>query len=169
MGMINFPDKGYEDSGEGGLFVMLVAIRPMTEEGYPDISKWDDHCHVDVHITLPSPDVCVSDARRDMWEPYDCRSSGTDRMFEVGKILEKEKRPELMQWVYGTRSHLDESVELLAALHLDSTCLSLCSEKKYGGYFDAGYDDLTDKGRAIYDALKAAYGIEPTLLTFLDT
>jgi hypothetical protein len=63
---------------------------------------------------------------------------------------------------------MDDSVELLMALHLGSTGSSLWSESG-GHYFCAEYKDLSKEGRALYDSAKAAYGIEPLILTFLDT
>lgn len=165
-GMVNYPDGGdWEDSGEGGLYSMLVVVKPVEEDG----QAWAEFCHVDVVISLPAPDVCVSMERTDLWEPRsDYRDSGFARMMDAGNILKKENQPRLMQWVYGTRSHLDESVELLSANHIGSTSQSLWSPSR-GSYFEAGYGDLTEQGRAMFDAMKAAYGIEPLLLTFLDT
>jgi hypothetical protein len=167
--LVKFPEGGdWEDSGEGGLFVMMVVVRPMTEEGYEDRSKWDTFCSVDVPISLPRPDVCVSPERGLLWDPYDYDTSGFKYMSEVRDALTKAGRKDLLRWVYGARSDMDDSVELLVATHLGSTGQSLHSESR-GSYFCAGYEDLAVKGKALYDATKIAFGIEPLLLTFLDT
>jgi hypothetical protein len=167
--MVRFPETGdWQDSGEGGLFVMMVVVKPMTEEGFDDRTRWDTYCNVDVPIHLGRPDVCVSSERRLLWEPYDYNTSSAKAEYEVNKILDEVKRPELKRWLFSTRSSMEDSVELLMALHLGSTSASLHSESA-GHYFCAEYKDLSKEGRGLYDTAKAAYGIEPLILTFLDT
>lgn len=160
MELITFPDAAHwDDSGEGGLFVMLVVVKP---------EKWQNSCVVDVDISLPRPDVCISDARRKLWESYDYETSGFKKACEAKEIFDREQRKDLVRWAMQSRSTEDDSVDLLMAMHIGSTPCSLHS-KVTGGYFDAAYDDLTVAGKGLYDMVKAAYGIEPTLLTFLDT
>lgn len=160
MELITFPyGSHWDDSGEGGLFVMLVVVKP---------EEWQDNCSVDVGIALPRPDVAVSAVHRELWGPYDYETSGFKKACEAKEIFDREQRKDLARWAMQSRSTEDDSVDLLMAMHIGSTPCSLHSEVT-GGYFDAGYDDLTVAGRGLYDMVKAAYGIEPTLLTFLDT
>lgn len=160
MELINWPDATHwDDSGEGGLFVMMLVIKP---EG------WQFNCSVDVDISLPRPDVCISDVRRKLWEAYEYDTSGFRNMSDALKVFTEQKRPDLYRWAARARSSEDDSVELLMAMHIGSTPCSLHSEVT-GGYFDATYDDLTVAGKGLHDMVKLAYGIEPTLVTFLDT
>lgn len=160
MELIAWPDAAHwDDSGEGGLFVMMLVIKP---------DDWQFNCSVDVDISLPRPDVCVSAVRRDLWEPYDYSTSGFKHQMDTVDVLKKAGRTDLQRWVTRARSLEDDSVELLMAMHIGSTPCSLHSEVT-GDYFDATYDDLTVAGKGLYDMAKLAYGIEPTLVTFLDT
>jgi hypothetical protein len=51
---------------------------------------------------------------------------------------------------------------------LGSTSASLWDEQR-SRYFEVTKDDLTMDGKEIYNALQRAYGVDPILLTFLDT
>jgi hypothetical protein len=62
----------------------------------------------------------------------------------------------------------DISLPLLAAVFLGSTGASMWAPTKHE-YFTAKYEHLTQHGKTLYDGLRLAYGVEPTLLTFLDT
>lgn len=160
MELINWPDATHwDDSGTGGLFVMMLVIKP---EG------WQFNCSVDVDISLPRPVMCISDVHWKLWEAYDYDTSGFKHQMDTMDFLKKAGRTDLQRWVTRARSSEDDSVELLMAMHIGSTPCSLHSEVT-GGYFDATYDDLTVGGKGLYDMVKLAYGIEPTLVTFLDT
>ena len=121
--LVTFPSGGvYEDSGEGGLYVMMVV---------PEPNGFRHNCHVDGIITVSEVDVEVTNSG--LWRKY---------------------------WD-------DASTSLLFAAHIGSTPESLWNADD--GYFTANRDDLTEAGRALYESVKAAYGIDPVLVTCLDT
>lgn len=158
--LVNFPNDGdWEDSGEGGLYVLLVV---------PEPDDWDDGCHRDVSIVMTSPDVVVTPEARDFWDSVDHRSSGFSKSIEASKIFKEMKRDDLNRWAMFTTSPEDYSRSVVAAMVVGSTPCSLYSDRD-GHYFDAAYEDLKPEGKALFDGLRAAYAIEPVLITFLDT
>lgn len=146
---------GLEDSGEGGLFVIMVV---------PEPENWSNECHVDVHAMLTHPNVCLSAARSDLWEPYDYKQSCGHLYRKLSDLDMQEEA----QWVLRASAPQDFSVPMLASVLLGSTMQSLWSERE-GGYWVAGHDDLTVKGRMLSGILKSTYDVEPLILTFLDT
>lgn len=160
--MVNFPGEGsgYEDSGEGGLFVMMVVTRP------PD---WTDNCNVDViaDLRISSPDVCVSPERRLLWEPWDYRKGDHAKQSAAYRLLTGQNESDLASWTLRARNWDEFSVSLMAAVHLGSSCGSWCHPEE--SYWEATPDDLTDEGKSLWTGLSKAFGREPLLLTFLDT
>lgn len=166
--MVNFPETGdWRDSGEGGLWVTLVVRKP------------ENHTYfacTDAHIVLSEPDVCVSPGRRnDLWEEFDYSPGSRRRQWDhvQHKLMtfdefKGEKFNALRQFAVQASAPWHHSEEVLAAVQMGSTSLSLWSES-LGRYFYATYDDLTPAGQSIYDGLKAAFGAAPELYTFLDT
>jgi hypothetical protein len=157
--MVNWPGAdglSYMDSGEGGLYAMLVVPSDDRED--------DPHCHIDVEVVMTRPDAPQSDVR-DFWEPYN-GSDFTKRM-DIEKHLREVGRDEWHQWVVRTTSDHDLSVPVRAAIHIGSTSASLYTT--WGGAFTVEYQHLTARGQLLYDTLKAAYQREPKILTFLDT
>lgn len=158
--LVNFPIDGrWEDSGEGGLYVLLVA---------PEPDDWADSCHRDVSIMMTLPDVVLTPEAKGFWQSCDYRTSGFTRSIEAAKIFKEMKRPDLDRWAMWTSSPEDFSRAMVAAMVVGSTPCSLYSERD-GHYFDATYEDLKPEGKALFDGLRGAYGIEPVLITFLDT
>lgn len=177
--LIRFPDptEDWRDSGEGGQFVMLVV---------PEPDDWANNCHVDVQIMLSQPDVCHTP--NDFWPPYNHDSSmmqydlhqylrrrEEDQSANGGLVPEWAREihrginyREWGSWVLRAKAWDDVSKSMLAAVHMGSSHYSMWSETG-GHYWTASEDDLTTEGRAIKSSLKAAFGIEPVLLTFLDT
>lgn len=158
---INFPAPGgcMSDSGEGGMFVMMVVPEPKgLDLGHA--------CHVDVHILLTQPDVCVSRERNEVWEAYDSDAWRTE--MELSQFIQKQGKLEWKRWMFHAHSgdRLSDSVQ--AAIHLGSTSYSLYDEHQ-GAYWTATKDDLTLVGKTLYNALEEAYGVTPLILTFLDT
>lgn len=160
--MVNFPGagSGYEDSGEGGLFVMMVVTRP------PD---WTDNCHVDViaDLRISRPDVCVSPEQRLLWEAWDYRKGDHAKQTEAYRVLTEHQYNKLASWALRARNWDEFSVSLLASVHMGSCAASLCHPEE--SYWEATPDDLTEEGKALFSGLYGAFGREPILLTFLDT
>lgn len=167
--MVNFPSPvgSYRDSGEGGLFVMMAV---------PEPEDFSHNCHVDGIIEASRPgrkskiqvsSVDVEVTRSRIWDPWDFDSPDHRRRREVEKILEKDHRD---LWMWSTRMTLpeDHSDSLLFAAHMGSTGESLWDVDR-SEYFTATRNDLTYEGRALYEAVKAAYSAEPMLITCLDT
>lgn len=157
--MVRFPSEGdgLEHSGEGGIYVIMVVPEPWEHDGH--------NAHVDVHATLSRPDVCLSARRTEIWEPYDHAKLGSGRVYQA---LTAKGENELAQWALRATHDSEISAPLLASVFLGSSGVPLWSSD-LSAYWTAGVDDLTEAGKALYDGLKAAYGVEPVLLTFLDT
>lgn len=163
--MVNFPllDNQWEDSGEGGLFVMMVVPRP---DGWSH-----DYCHIDVvaDIRLSRADCNVSvEAANDLWEPWEFRRSDRDKQDKTFDLLKKAGEGELASWSMRARNWDEFSVSMLASIHMGSTGHALF-KRRTRETWEAGPGDLTEHGQAIRSAMAAAFGIEPILLTFLDT
>jgi hypothetical protein len=158
--LINIPSGGvYEDSGEGGLFVMLVVPQP---------DDWGHNCHVDVNITLSSPDVCIGDQHRLWGEGRRDTVDAWRNQLKAQKALDEAGKGDLAIWALQARNPQDDSVPVLAAVHLGSTSESLWDEHK-SRYWRAEKDNLTFAGFVLYARLQAAFGVEPLIMTFLDT
>lgn len=100
-----------------------------------------NECRVDVNILLTEPDALLSPGRvADVWGDGMSNVAYPDRM----------------------------SLPLRAAVFLGSTSVSLWDEAA-GNYWCASPEDPTDDGRVLYDMLRRMNGVEPVLLTFLDT
>jgi hypothetical protein len=162
--LINFPgggwdpSGGYEDTGEGGLYVMMVV---------PELEDFQDECMVDVAIQLTRPDAPVS-FTGEIFVPYEHCRSGFDKSMRAHKMLKEAGEDQLASWALNTTSPDDVSSPMRVAIHLGSTSASLYSEYR-ASYWSATSQDLTQEGLALYATLFAAFGVEPTLLTFLDT
>lgn len=147
MTFVNWPfsdDLGYRDSGEGGLFA--YAAWPTFE---------DAECHIDAMPQIPLADVLVA-AHGSLDEDFKLQARDYHRRDNSGEEVSYE---EMM---------FDLQIALGAVVFLGSTSASLYSERN-GEYFSVTADSLTEKGKAMIDALTAAYGVEPTFLTYLDT
>lgn len=176
--MINWPtaDKRYQDSGEGGLFAWMVVPEAVTDGDAAGANVYGNNCCVDVsgYLSRPRamitrPDACVSPERVKLYEPYDYRNSWFDQQRKIEEALGgPQANASLVRAVRQTMGSDDLSVPLLASTFLGSTCLSLWDEQA-GAYFAAGFEHLTDPGKRIYEAQREAYGVEPIILTFLDT
>jgi hypothetical protein len=172
------PGNGFRDSGEGGQFVMLVV---------PEPENWSNNCHVDVGIHLNQPDVCHNDPEG-FWASYDHDANMTqhdlfqylshrqqDKEADVGENPEWAKKfyrglqyREWGSWVLRANGWDYLSQSCLAAVHMGSSQFSLWDEEQ-GRYWLADHGHLTQPGKAVHESLQAAFGIEPILLTFLDT
>lgn len=156
--MVNFPSGSpYRDSGEGGLFVMMVV---------PEPDNFSHNCHVDGIIVISAVDVEVT--RSCIWESYDYHSSNRQRRRQMEEVMKKNGDDDLRIWSSMLLLPEEFSDSLLFAAHMGSTHHSLWNEK-VGAYFAATKDDLTYEGRILYEAVKVAYGTDPLLITCLDT
>lgn len=169
--LLTFPEcdgAPWEDTGEGGQYVMLVVTKPESH---------DDNCCVDVsaYLRLPKsnrvdtvmtyPDVCHTP--NDLWE----REGYMDGFRESGdayRHFTKAGDERLAGWALHTVNPGELSRPVLASILLGSDGQSRHADQ-HGSYWVAGHADLTFRGRLIYDTLKSLYHTEPTLLTFLDT
>lgn len=147
MTFVNWPfpdDQDYRDSGEGGLFAYVA---------WPTFD--DAECHIDAMPQIPLADVLVA-AHGSLDEDFRLQARDYRRRDNSGEEVSYEEMMFDLQIALGT------------VVFLGSTSASLYSERK-GEYFSATADSLTAEGRAVVDALSAAYGVEPTFLTYLDT
>jgi hypothetical protein len=160
--LITFPDPvfPFEDSGEGGLYVMAVIPEP---EG------WKNRCHVDVSVSLhlSEPDVCLNSEQRDLWAFAEDARASHQKQQRASDMLRKQDK-DLAAHIWQLASWDAFSLPLLAAVQLGSTQHSLWNSAE-GQYWTAQQSDLTPGGRFLLGGLWGAFGIEPVLLTFLDT
>jgi hypothetical protein len=157
--MVNWPGAdgfSWVDSGEGGLYAMLVVPSDDRED--------DPHCHIDVNVVMTAPDAPQSDVR-DFGGPYDAREARSRA--EAEEILRTSSSKVAYHWAIRAYSPDALSASVQAAIHIGSTSASLVHV--HGGYFRVGYENLTTRGKLLYDTLKSAYDREPVILTFLDT
>jgi hypothetical protein len=172
--LVRFPNGiEWKDTAEGGMYVVLAVREP---------SDWSDNCMVETYTTvqrnLPKDvkrsttvrmshhDVAISDAAKDLWEPHDYQS--IELQENAAKALRGKGMAAEARWVDHANHWDDFSVSMLATAFLGSTSRSLW-HKQSGGYFEATYDNLTYQGTVLYEVFKNAYGVEPVILTFLDT
>lgn len=155
--LVNFPSGGvYEDSGEGGLFVMMVV---------PEPEEFRHNCHVDGIISISEVDVEVTNSG--LWQPYSWHSADNEKRRNMDNILQKEDQ-NLFIWSTKLVNMEDASSSLLFAAHMGSTPESLWDAHQ-GEYFTATVDHLTIEGRVLYEAVRGAFRIDPVLITCLDT
>jgi hypothetical protein len=171
----------YEDSGEGGLFAWMI-VPEYIGDGEPygtAANTYGNNCHVDVtaylsrpRVLLKSPDVCVSPEGRKVFMPWKHRDSWFDHSQAIDKRLNLDPNIDgdrrLRMALLQTLGADDISVPMLASVFLGSTGQSLYSNRQ-GGYFAATKDDLTLNGKTLYNAFQQVYGVDPIILTFLDT
>lgn len=177
--MINWPSAfgEYHDSGEGGLFAWMAVPEAMTDGDVPGPNVYGNNCHVDVsaylsrpRIMLNTPDVCVSSERRKVFPPYDYRDGWLQQSMRLDRLIKEHLGDDrgLRRGLIQSLGADDISVPMLAAMFLGSTCHSLYSDSQ-GMHFEVTKDDLTPGGRTLYNAWQAVYGVDPVILTFLDT
>lgn len=145
MTFVNWPhdDEAYRDSGEGGLFAYAV---------WPE-SKMA--CFGDVQPQMPAPDVLV-DATGPLAIDFRAQRS----------IVNSDEYSDSDEG--HTAKEFDLQISTGSVVFLGSTGASLFRE--YGGsYFHVTSAALTDAGRTVVETLTAAYGSEPTFVTYLDT
>lgn len=141
MTLVNWPAPAdpYRDTGEGGLFAYAVWDHP------------DTNCVVDAFPQFGMADVMVR---------------------AVGPLAETFERMERNYLRNSGGSYEDTYLDSLtgvgSAIFLGSTGSSLFNEN-VGEYFIVDAGALNDAGRTVVDALSAAYGSEPTFITYLDT
>lgn len=156
--LVHFPSPGerWLDSGEGGLFVMLFVPEPENHQ---------HNCYVEVSITASQPDAVV-DNRPDLWPDRHGHGERFTTKSNAAAVLKEHGDQELHMWAWNTADAADQSVNMLAAVHLGSThhCL-----QGLDGVWCATYADLSQSGKILHDTLKAAWGIDPILKTFIDT
>jgi hypothetical protein len=153
-------EEGLHDTGEGGVFCYLIVKAP---GGWQE-SKTLERCCVETYAHLPRA-LCVGSsghangvsAEDDLWGPPPkfFWPIGSETPEDVcGRLHERHDR------MNGPR--------LYAAIYLGSSSASVYNDlnERYVSY---GYDDLTLDGKILYNSLKRMWGIEPIILTFLDT
>lgn len=165
--LIEFPSDGsFEDSGEGGTFCLLIVPAPRGSDTPDDRTGAGE-------ITVMAPDTYVAapGLPDEFWTPIGFTSRHKPDwcvLRDAAKELGGNGRADLAGAVTRARSRDDFSLGVQAALRLGSTERSLWNPKE-GVYWAAGETDLTPAGRALYDGLRAAYGVTPVILTGLDT
>jgi hypothetical protein len=178
--MINWPGTlDYEDSGEGGLFAWMIVPEFISSGEAYGANVYGNNCHVDVdaylsrpRVMLKSPDVCVSPEGRKVFEPYNHRDSWFNQSMRLDRMvreyLGEDRERGLRQGLIQSLGADDISVPMLASVFLGSTGQSLYSHRQ-GGYFAVTKNDLTLNGKTLYNAFQQAFGVDPIILTFLDT
>ncbi len=159
----------WEDTGEGGQYVKLVVPEPPNQ---------DHNCCVDVStfLRLPKPanrvdtvlsypDVCHTPV--ELWS-RDGYMDGFRESGDAYKHFSDQGNERLARWALSTQSEGQFSTPVLASVMLGSSSSSRFADR-YGVYWTATHADLTFRGRLLFDTLKSFYGVEPLLLTFLDT
>lgn len=169
------PRRHLLDTGEGGLWVYAFWLceysEQVTQPVYvgldildesrltsETVTYYDDpfiRCHgPDTVISLPLPDVVVSDNDEDVYPG--------ELMIEqpTGKHVAWEQREEYVRYL------ADAGVTTLAAVCLGSSSLSLADR---GRYWTCGFDDLTHRGRSLVRRLNRLYRRKARILTYLDT
>lgn len=176
--LVNWPETGhrYRDSGEGGLFAwMMVPEAISSGEAHGPEAAGFNNCYVDVsaylsrpRIMLNRPDVCVSAQGRNVYTHWDFKNSWFQRSKEIGQRLDPDKDYRLKQALHQAMGSDDISVPMLASIFLGSTCHSLWDET-LGCYFEVSHPYLTQDGKLQYELWQRVYGVDPIILTFLDT
>src|SRR3990167_9587314 len=163
QGYVKFP-LDLPNSNEGGMFVRLVVV----EEKH---RTWMVCCGGDQQILMDEC-LCGDDVHPD---PITSELSDVPSQEQIEAWLEEShKKP---AWDFHFPHYRDEdaartiicwrekylSTPYLAVLTLGST--------GWSGTWKCTYDDLTDKGKALYDQVKALYGDQCQLYlqTWLDT
>jgi hypothetical protein len=99
------------------------------------------------------------------WRGY-CEQSEEKRN-RLDEIVRKADKG-LFFWSTRLVNTEDASDSLLFAAHMGSTCQSLWSTAR-SEYFTASREDLTPGGLKLYETIRTVYGIDPLLITCLDT
>lgn len=155
--MISFPSPGpgFRDAAEGGMYVLLVVP-------YPD--DWSANCCVDAQAQISRADLCLNPGHGALWEPY----KQGQVPFRAYDRLKAAGMDDLARWCLRAVDPQELSVPVLVSAFLGSTSYSLVDEAA-DSWWTASESDLTPVGRAVWNGLRAAYGVDPLLLTFLDT
>lgn len=130
----------------------------------PEPEDFAHHCHVDGVITISEVNVEVT--RSGIWEPYSWNSIDNEKRRRLDDIVEKADE-NLFIWSAKLVNMEDQNSSLLFAGHMGSTSESHWDTAKRE-YWTATKGDLTPEGRALYEAVKGARGVEPLLITCLD-
>lgn len=163
--LVEFPLAGpvYEDTGEGGMHVMLLV---------PGANPPVDAFRLNAGIRLHFPEECLNrQAAQALWPSEDNRRQGLSRSLKAYKVLRDGGHEELAQWAVAADGPENFSYLMQAAVHMGRISERLRSTSS-GDYWQATTDDLAPLGLLLYDILDTACsprGISPVLLTFLES
>jgi len=170
-GFVNFP-LHLPSTQEGGVFVRLVVIDREADKNISN--KWMPCCGGEQSFTYD--EVLLGDDLSDLRYPSNV-ANGESWMSQENEWRARDEQIKktrlkyfprmLLEWErddghpdYHTR---DRSRPFLAIVTMGATGWSY-------NQWVCTYDDLTDRGKELYNSLKALYaGAELRLLTFLDT
>lgn len=157
--LIEFPEAGdaWTDTGEGGMYVMAVV--PRLDDG--------DKCVIENFIVLTRPEAAVS-SLADFWLDPEGAAEEERAQSHAARLLEREGYAAQAAMVRSLESQSSFSVPVMGAIDLGSTGLTLTATDG-SGFWEAGLDDLTPTGVLAVNCLRSRAGVEPRLLTFLDT
>ena len=190
-GFVNFPtrDQRYRQTGEGGLFVQLVAL-PMTRQDFMVCDGGSFQCLAEPALLVgddvtvippppPQPDQPVgglSGLRRRALGLFGSNRGEDDAMSAYRERVQ-DLRDRLPRYYYPGRAKVYDippekkplSIDYYAILTLGSTGW-VGYDDQHAAYWNCSYKDLTEDGRAIYDALTLLYGdaAQLVLQTWLD-
>ena len=182
-GYVNFPvnDQEYKNSGEGGLFVLLVV----PDEWPVDFME----CHGNTNYVMYNENLVGADVEEE------CDCDECESLVLVGlerRGVEHYHFPSMDEREFNYRPHIHDggkrlhfplikvdapkfnpdpylSVSYLAIVNLGSTSWSGWNEEK-GNYFVCTYNDLNEEGKTLYNSIKTLYPKGKLVLqTWLDT
>jgi len=166
-GFVNFPvhDPRYENSREGGVFVMAVVLED------EDFDKRWPICFGG-YSYFPMAESLIDDSENPRPKPTEPPTSleDMDREREAHDAWEGQLFPFMRNTSPKIACSLERyiSVPLLVSVLLGSTGWSGW-DTEAGEYWKATRDSLTQEGLGIVTALEALYGKKVHLLTWLDT
>lgn len=158
--LIKFPEagKGWGDTGGGGMYVYVVVPRPV---------DFKDNCTVENSPALTALDYPVSHIR-DFWGGPKTAAEEEAARDNAARLMDREGFAMKAATMRSLVSLDSLSADMLAAVYMGSTSRSLKSLAD-GTFRETAWGDLTPSGILLMDRLNIAFGITPTLLTFLDT
>lgn len=158
-GCVKWPDSGYRDTGEGGMWVYAFVLADAA-------SGFIRCCGPAATVSLPLPDVVLRDdgdvypAEWPDWRAPDDLSA-KDAATEDGR---RKYRIRVERWI---RDRYHHGRDVLAAVCVGTSACSWHHEDL--GYWTCTPGELTDGGADLLRGLEKLYGIAPVLVTFLDT
>lgn len=162
-GTVNFPinDTSVENTGEGGMFVKLLVI-PL------DSGQKMDVCCGAINTYECLSEVLINDDLGSFTDELHTTNDVVEDLLAL-RGLQKSAQSKYFPDRESDTDYSGLSVSCLASILLGSTGWSGW-DSEAGEYWYCTYEDLTEKGKTLYNLLKGVYvGHEIRILTYLDT